>query len=79
MSAIVAKVGGIHKLSSLTGFGMVAVARDSLVEEPKGESSSKSGASFEASGGHIVCTLPSRVLIATRIGAFVSECLDACK
>lgn len=52
LSFIVAKAGGIHKLSSLTGFGMVAVARDSLVELPALEESSKASASCEAPGGH---------------------------
>ncbi|KAG0610894.1 hypothetical protein M758_7G099900 [Ceratodon purpureus] len=42
LSLIVARAGGIHKLSSLTGFGMVAVARDMLVESSNGEESSNS-------------------------------------
>ncbi|KAG0602409.1 hypothetical protein M758_10G012500 [Ceratodon purpureus] len=50
----VAKAGGLHKLVSLTGFGMVAVARDSLMDESNGEGSSKMGASFETSSGRRV-------------------------
>jgi len=56
LSTIVAKAGGIHKLVSLTGFGMIAVARDCVMDE-SGEASSKLGASFETSSGRrIVCT-----------------------
>lgn len=64
----VAKAGGLHKLVSLTGFGMVAVARDSLMDESNGEGSSKMGASFETSSGRrVVCTLPSRVHVTAQI------------
>jgi queuine tRNA-ribosyltransferase subunit QTRTD1 len=58
-ATVVATAGGLHKLVSLTGFGMVAVARDSLMDESNGENASKMGASFETSAGRrLVCTLP---------------------
>ena len=57
---VVADVGGLHKLVSLTGYGMVAVARDGLMDETDGEASSKKGASFETSSGRrLVCPLAS--------------------
>lgn len=49
-----AKAGGLHKLVSLTGFGMVAVPRDSIMDESNGEAASKLGASFETSSGRRV-------------------------
>lgn len=59
---VVADVGGLHKLVSLTGYGMVAVARDGLMDETDGEASSKKGASFETSSGRrLVCPLASVV------------------
>ena len=75
MSFIVAKAGGIHKLSSLTGFGMVAVARDSLVELPALEESSKASASCEAPGGHGVCLLSLHGFEILK--KILIECLDA--
>lgn len=57
---VVADVGGLHKLVSLTGYGMVAVARDGLMDETDGEATSKKGASFETScGRRLVCPLAS--------------------
>lgn len=57
---VVADVGGLHKLVSLTGYGMVAVARDGLMDETDGEAASKKGASFETSSGRrLVCPLAS--------------------
>lgn len=68
LSAIVAKAGGLHKLVSLTGFGMVAVPRDSIMDESNGEAASKLGASFETSSGRrVVCTPPTPVYITTGI------------
>jgi queuine tRNA-ribosyltransferase subunit QTRTD1 len=51
LSTIVARAGGLHKLVSMTNLGMIAVARDSLMDESNGEGSSKAGASFETSSG----------------------------
>lgn len=64
LSTIVAKAGGLHKLVSLTEFGMVAVARDSLMDESNPKASSKLGAAFETSSGRrIVSSLASQAHI----------------
>lgn len=57
LAAVVAKAGGVHKLASLTGFAMVAVARDSLGNEIAGEEASNLGASFETSSGRRIVGL----------------------
>lgn len=53
-ASIVETAGGLHKFVSMTGFGMVALARDSLMDESNGEASSKLGAAFETTSGRRV-------------------------
>lgn len=48
---VLAAIGGIHHLTSLSGCILVALSRDSTLHEPDGAGSNKFGASFETFGG----------------------------
>jgi len=48
---VVAEVGGLHKMLCLPEHGLVAVGRDSIMDEADGEGTTKLGASFKTSFG----------------------------
>ncbi|KAJ0776390.1 putative tRNA-guanosine(34) preQ(1) transglycosylase [Helianthus annuus] len=50
----ISKIGGVHRLLGLQGYGFVAVPRDSILSLPECNSSNKNGASFETPCGRFL-------------------------